>query len=86
MATQATNKHKALEDDRRTKAYRLLEVLYAIAIDEKESTQSRVSAAKTYLSKTMPDLKAIEHSGGLDIDMQVTAVEWRVIDPPTSDR
>jgi hypothetical protein len=83
MATQATNKHKALEDDRRTKAYRILEALYSLALDENEATQNRVSAGKTYLSKTMPDLKAIEHSGGLDVDMHVTAVEWRVIDPPS---
>ena len=70
MATQATNEAKAKENDRRTKAYHLLETLYTVALDPNESTQSRVSAAKTYLSKTMPDLKAIDHSGDIEVSGQ----------------
>ena len=57
----------------------LLEALYNLALDPNESAQSRASAAKTFLAKTMPDLKAIEHSGGMDL--QVTAIELRVLDP-----
>ena len=78
MATQATTKARELENDRRTKAYHLLEALYAVALDKNESTQSRVSAAKTYLSKTMPDLKAIELTG--EVDLQITAIEIKVLD------
>ena len=68
MASTATNEIKAKENDRRTKAYRLLETLYNIAMDTNESTQSRVSAAKTYLAKTLPDLKAIDHSGDIEVN------------------
>jgi hypothetical protein len=79
MATQATNRHAELMIERQRKAGMLLESLYAMALDPNEAAQTRATAAKTYLSKTLPDLKAIEHSGGMDL--QVTAIELRVVDP-----
>ena len=79
MATQATNDHLAQQAQLKRKAMILLEALYNLALDPNESAQSRASAAKTFLAKTLPDLKAIEHSGGMDL--QVTAIELRVLDP-----
>lgn len=66
MATQATNEAKTREQDLKRKAMILLNTLYDVALDTNESTQSRVSAAKTFLAKTMPDLKAIDHSGDVE--------------------
>ena len=67
MATQATNRKRAHDADLKMKATKLLDMLYRVALDDNESTQSRVSAAKTFLSKTMPDLKATEHSGEVEV-------------------
>ena len=66
MATQATNEAKTREQDLKRKAMILLNTLYDVALNPNESTQSRVSAAKTFLAKTMPDLKAIDHSGDVE--------------------
>jgi hypothetical protein len=66
VATQATNEAKTREQDLKRKAMILLNTLYDVALDTNESTQSRVSAAKTFLAKTMPDLKAIDHSGDVE--------------------
>ena len=66
MATQATNESRARNDNLKKNASVLLDALYDVALDPNESTQSRVSAAKTFLAKTMPDLKAIDHSGDVE--------------------
>jgi hypothetical protein len=52
--------------------------LYITAMDMNEPTQSRVSAGKTFLSKVLPDLKAIDIKA--EIDMEVTAIEIQVVD------
>jgi hypothetical protein len=65
--------------ERQRKAGMLLESLYNMAMDPNEAAQTRAAAAKTYLSKTLPDLKAVEMSGAMDV--QITAIELRVLDP-----
>jgi len=79
MATQATNRHAEQQTERLRKAGLLLEAAYNMACDPNVGENCRIGAMKLYLAKTLPDLKAIEHSGGMDL--QVTAIELRVLDP-----
>jgi len=44
----------------------ILDRLSRVASGDEEMTPNQIAAAKIYLSKTLPDLKAIEHSGELD--------------------
>ena len=67
MATQATNDAKAKELDRRTKAYHILERAYHMACDDKQGGAIQLGAMKLFLSKTLPDLKAIEVTGDMEI-------------------
>lgn len=45
----------------------LLDRLQKHAFGEIEMTAAQVKSAEVVLRKTIPDLKAIEHSGGVDI-------------------
>lgn len=45
----------------------LIKRLHAIAMGETEATAPQVNAAKSLLNKVLPDLKAIEMSGGLSM-------------------
>ena len=40
---------------------------------EIEMTQTQIAAAKLYLSKTLPDLQSIQHSGDADNPVKVDA-------------
>jgi hypothetical protein len=50
----------------RIKASLLLEKLENHVLGSTEMTASQVNAAKILLGKVIPDMKAIEHSGGID--------------------
>jgi len=45
----------------------LLDRLQKHALGEIEMTAAQVKSAEVVLRKTIPDLKAVEHSGGVDI-------------------
>ena len=47
------------------------------AFDEVEMSSNAIAAAKILIAKTLPDLKAVEHSGGVAV--QVTGIDLRVI-------
>jgi hypothetical protein len=61
--------------------------MHKIAMGEVEATPAQVSAAKTLLSKTLPDLKAIEHSGDPDnpMSMRHQIIQRTVVDPSNPD-
>jgi hypothetical protein len=62
----AARTKKPLHDEqtkRRIQASQLLNRLVSYAKGEIEMTQGQVMAAKVVIGKSIPDLKAIEHSG-----------------------
>jgi len=52
------------------KAGILLDRTNRAALGEIEMTKEQLAAAKLFLSKTMPDLKATEHSGEVDVNVE----------------
>jgi len=76
MATQATAKHAEVKARRTSMAGMILDRLSRVASGEDEMTPNQIAAAKIYLSKTLPDLKAVEHSG--EIDSKPSAIEITV--------
>ena len=68
MATQATTRAKELESKRKEQASKLLEAAYTMACDPKEGGAMRLGAMKLFLAKTLPDLKAIDHSGDIEVN------------------
>ena len=78
MATQATTKHLEAKEKRENVAAAILEAAGRKALDEKLGGSERYNWAKLYLSKVMPDLKAIEHSG--ETAVRVTKVEREIVD------
>jgi len=66
MATQATTNHAKAKEKQANVAAAILEAAGRKALDESLGGSERYNWAKLYLSKTLPDLKAIEHSGELD--------------------
>jgi len=83
MATQATTRKNQIDAALKAKATILLEKAYDLACDETVQGAVRMGAMKLFLSKTMPDLKAIEHSG--EVDLQITAIEVQVLDSTSPD-
>jgi hypothetical protein len=63
MATQATTKHLEVKARRTSMAGMILDRLQLVASGELDMTPNQIAAAKLYLAKTLPDLKAVEHSG-----------------------
>jgi len=51
------------------------------AFNRIEMTQTQIQAARILLGKTIPDLKAIEHSGEIDQNLRVEGVRRIVIKP-----
>lgn len=49
----------------------LLDNLQKHAQGEKELSASQIKATEILLRKTIPDLKAVEHTGGLDMRLMV---------------
>jgi len=50
--------------------------------ENKQMTQGRVTAARILLSKVVPDMKQIEHTG--DLSVHVNKVERKIVDPETA--
>lgn len=46
-----------------------------------ELSRDQIKSIEILLKKTMPDLKAIEHSGEIKADLNITKVIYEVIDP-----
>ena len=67
MATQATNRKAAAEAKRLHQAGLLLERALSKAFNDSLTESEQMGWAKVYLSKTMPDLKATEHSGEVEV-------------------
>lgn len=78
MATQATNNHAKAKEKQANVAAAILEAAGRKALDEKLGGSERYNWAKLYLSKTLPDLKAVEHSG--ETSVRVTKVEREIVD------
>lgn len=78
MATQATTKHLEAKAKQHAQACMILEAAGRKALDEKLPGSERYNWAKLYLSKTLPDLKAVEHSG--ETSVKVTKVEREIVD------
>ena len=79
MATQATNRKAAAEAKRLHQAGLLLERALSKAFNDSLTESEQLGWAKVYMSKTLPDLKAIEHKG--EIDHEHRMIEVRFIDP-----
>lgn len=60
---------------------KLLMRLVGHANGEIELTRDQIKSIEILLKKTMPDLKAIEHSGEIKADLNITKVVYEVIDP-----
>jgi len=70
VATQATNRKAAAEAKRLHQAGLLLERALSKAFNDNLAESEQIGWAKIYLSKTMPDLKATELSGGVEVSGQ----------------
>lgn len=77
MATQATTKHLEAKAKQHAQACMILEAAGRKALDESLPGSERYNWAKLYLAKTLPDLKAVEHSG--ETAVTVTGVDIRII-------
>jgi len=69
MATQATTKKAAADSERNRVALMILEAAGRKALDESLGGSERYNWAKLYLAKTLPDLKAVDYSGELDVNV-----------------
>ena len=78
MATQATTRARELEAKRKEQASKLLEAAYVMALDPNVGEACRTGAMKLFLSKVLPDLKSVDITA--DIDMEVRAIEIQVVD------
>ena len=77
MATQATRSAAARKARLDQQAGELLERAYNMACDPNVGDNARMGAMKLFLAKTMPDLKAVEHSG--DVAVRVEAIQIQII-------
>ena len=66
MATQATTRKIERDREAAQKATKLLETVLLKALDDSQGGAIQLGWAKLYLAKTMPDLKAIDHSGDVE--------------------
>jgi len=66
MATQSTTRKQREQATRARQASKLLKKAFDMALDENLPPSIQLNAMKLFLSKVMPDLKAIEHSGNDD--------------------
>lgn len=65
MAARLNPKHDKRTRDK-IKTSQLINRLNSFVEGKVEMSSGQVNAAKILLGKTLPDLKAMEHSGGLD--------------------
>jgi hypothetical protein len=59
----------------------LLRRLNDQGLDKIKMSPQAVKAAEILLRKTMPDLKAVEMSGGVDVDLTVRKITREIIRP-----
>mgnify|MGYP003397961671 FL=1 len=77
MATQATAYAAEAKAKRERTAYLILEQAGRKALDESLDEKDRMNWSKLFLAKTLPDLKAVEHSG--ETTTHVTGVDIKII-------
>lgn len=75
--TQATTRQKERDADLRRRGRQLLNRLIEAGMGEVEMQSEQIAAARIALSKILPDLKAVEHSG--ETSLHVTGIEITVI-------
>jgi hypothetical protein len=68
MATQATTRKAEAEAKRLHQAGLLLQRALSKAFNDNLAESEQIGWAKIYLSKTMPDLKATELSGDIEVN------------------
>jgi hypothetical protein len=59
----------------------LVKRLNAHSLGEVEMTPTQIKAAEILLRKTIPDLKAVEMSGKVDVDMTVRKITREIVRP-----
>lgn len=71
------------QDEVRTKiqATQIINRLYSAFQGEIELSSTQVNIAKALLDKSLPDLKAIEHTGDADNPLRFEQVERLIVDP-----
>lgn len=82
MATRDTNRTRAAEAKRKEQATRMLDKAFAMAFDDTRQDAVQLGAMKLFLSKVMPDLKAIEVKA--DVEERITAIQVQFINPDGS--
>tara|TARA_R110000868_G_scaffold398455_1_gene671634 strand:+ start:284 stop:520 length:237 start_codon:yes stop_codon:yes gene_type:complete len=70
MATQSTTRKAEAEAKRLHQAGLLLQRALSKAFNDNLAEAEQIGWAKIYLAKTMPDLKATELSGGVEVSGQ----------------
>lgn len=78
MATQASTKHAAAKAKQHAQACMILERAFQKAMRDDLKESDLAKYMQIYLSKTLPDLKAVEHSG--ETAVRVTKVEREIVD------
>lgn len=71
-------RHLEAKAKREAQACMLLQRAYDKAMNDDLDEKEQAKYMQIYLSKTMPDLKAVEHSG--EMTQHVTAVEVKIIE------
>lgn len=71
------------QDEVRTKiqATQIINRLYSAFQGEIELSSTQVNIAKALLDKSLPDLKAIEHTGDAENPLRFEQVERLIVDP-----
>lgn len=78
MATQATTRHNEAKAKQHAQACMLLERAYKKAMSDDLDEKDQARYLQIYLSRTMPELRSIEHSG--ETAVRVTKVEREIVD------
>lgn len=71
MAERLNPRHQQMVRDKIQASY-LINRLHGCAMGEIEMTPVQVKAAEALLRKSVPDLKAVEHSGSVEVPVSGT--------------
>jgi len=85
MAGRKAGFRHSEETRAKIKAGNLITRLYKIAMGEVEADATHINAAKTLLNKVLPDLKAVDHTGEVDVNSTVTNITREFVNAPTPD-
>jgi hypothetical protein len=80
LAARSRLQHQE-EVKKRIQTSQIVNRLNAQALDKIKMTPMAVKAAEILLRKTIPDLKAIEHTGDIDMSLRVEGIKRVVIKP-----